>query len=443
MTGVKLVLIGAGSSTFALPLVRDLCSTAGLSGSVAVLVDPDTTRVAVVRRVAERMASELRSDIRFEVAASREEALANADFVVNTAQVGGHSWTEQQRSLAESHGYYRGIRLHDYGQALFFLDVARDMERLCPGAWLLQVANPVFEGCTLIHRETKVNVVGLCHGFLSYRKIARVLGLDENRVTAEAPGFNHCIWMTDFRLDGTDVYPLLDEWIARDAEKYWTHQDTSYDDNDMSRAAIHQYKMFGRMPVGDTVRFTGWWYHTDLDTKQEWFGRTGGFDSALGWATYLDQLAKRVDRLETAMRDETQSATDLAASVGSEPIINVVDALVNDQELVMQANIPNRGLLPDFPADLVVECRAVVSGSGVRGVVPRPLPPRVVTGALTPRWHSAELAVRALQARDKELLLLAVLANHQTRSLEQAEGLLTQWLAEPANQAVRDHFRHC
>jgi alpha-galactosidase len=440
MTAVKLVLVGAGSSTFSLPLIRDLCSTAGLSGSVAVLVDPDNARVEAVRRVAERMARELDSKIYFEVSASREDALINADFVVNTAQIGGHGWTEQQRSLAERHGYYRGIRLHDYGQSLFFLDVARDMERLCPNAWLLQVANPVFEGCTLIHRETTVNVVGLCHGFMSYRKIARVLGLDETRVTAEAPGFNHCIWMTDFRLDGTDIYPLLDEWIARDAEKYWAHQGTSYDDNDMSRAAIHQYRMFGRMPIGDTVRFTGWWYHTDLATKKEWFGPAGGFDSELGWATYLDQLARRVDRLETAMRDETQSARELAASVDSEPIIDVVDALVNDQELVMQANIPNRGLLPDFPDDLVIECRAVVSGSGVNGVVPRPLPSRIVTGALTPRWHSAELAVQALQSRDKELLLLAFLENHQTRSLGQAEALLTDWMAEPANSTVRHHF---
>lgn len=440
MTAVKLVLIGAGSSTFSLPLVSDLCSTAGLSGSLAVLVDPDTARVEAVRRMAERMAGEMHSTIRFEVSASREDALVNADFVVNTAQVGGHSWTERQRSVAERHGYYRGIRLHDYGQALFFLDVARDMERLCPDAWLLQVANPVFEGCTLVHRETRVNVVGLCHGFMSYRNIARVLGVDETRVTAEAPGFNHCIWMTDFRLDGSDIYPLLDEWIARDAEKYWAREDRSYDDNDMSRAAIHQYKMFGRMPVGDTVRFTGWWYHKDLATKKDWFGRSGGFDSEVGWSTYLDHLAKRVDRLETAMRDEKQSARELASTVDNEPVINVVDALVNDQELVTQANIANRGLLPGFPDDLVIECRVVVSGSGVRGVVPRPLPSRVLTGALTPRWHSAELAVQALQSRDKELLLLALLQNHQTRSLAQAEGLLTDWLAEPANVRVRHHF---
>jgi alpha-galactosidase len=440
MTAVKLVLIGAGSSTFSLPLIRDLCSTAGLSGSVAVLVDPDSARVEAVRRVAERLARESKANIHFEVSTRREEALVNADFVVNTAQIGGHGWTEQQRTLAERHGYYRGMRLHDYGQSLFFLDVARDMERLCPNAWLLQVANPVFEGCTLVHRETTVNVVGLCHGFMSYRNIARVLRLDETQVTAEAPGFNHCIWMTDFRLNGTDIYPLLDEWIARDAEKYWAHQGTSYDDNDMSRAAIHQYQMFGRMPIGDTVRFTGWWYHTDLATKKEWFGPAGGFDSELGWATYLDHLARRVDRLENAMRDESQSARELAASVDSEPIIDVVDALVNDQELVTQANIPNRGLLPDFPDDLVIECKAVVSGSGVSGVVPRPLPQRVVTGALTPRWHSAELAVQALQSRDKELLLLAVLENRQTRSLGQAEALLTDWLAEPANSTVRHHF---
>jgi alpha-galactosidase len=275
---------------------------------------------------------------------------------------------------------------------------------------------------------------------MAHRSIARMLGIDGRHVTAEAPGFNHCIWMTDFRVDGVDAYPLLDKWIEEESEKYWAGQPASYDDNDLSRAAIHQYRTFGRMPIGDTVRFTGWWYHTDLATKKQWFGELGGFDSELGWGTYLAELGDRVERLETAMQDETQSARELVAGVESEPIINVVDALVNDQELIMQANIPNRGLLPEFPDDLVVECRAVVSGSGVSGVAPRPLPPRVVTGALVPRWHSAELAVQAMQHRDRDLLLLAVLQHPQTRSLEQAEDLIDDWLAEPANRRVREHF---
>jgi alpha-galactosidase len=405
------------------------------------LVDPDMGRVDTVRRAAERLAVELNAEIRFEASATREAALVGADFVVNTAQVGGHAWTEQQRSLAERHGYYRGCRLHDYGQAVFFLDVARDMERLCPDAWLLQVANPVFEGCTLIHRETEVRVVGLCHGFQSYRRVAELLGLDPTRASAEAPGFNHCIWMTDFRLDGVDVYPVLDEWIETEAQNYWAENESPYDNQDMSRAAIHQYQTYGCMPIGDTVRFTGWWYHTDLATKIAWFGESGGFDSKLGWSTYLEGLANRVELLELATNDGARSLAELVTGVDNEPIIAVIDAMVNDQDLVIQVNIPNRGrLLPDFPEDLVVECKAVINGSGVHGIVPPALPNRVVTGALMPRAHMAEMAVEAIRGRDRQLLLLALLQDHRSTSLDQAQSLLSEWLEEPANERVRRHL---
>ena len=53
------------------------------------------------------------------------------------------------------------------------LDVARDMERICPDAWLIQSGNPVFEGCTLMTRETGVKIVGLCHGHYGYLDICR------------------------------------------------------------------------------------------------------------------------------------------------------------------------------------------------------------------------------------------------------------------------------
>jgi hypothetical protein len=34
----------------------------------------------------------------------------------------------------------------------------------------------------------------------------------------------------------------------------------------MSRSVVHQYKVFGLRPVGDTPRQGGWWYRTDLQT---------------------------------------------------------------------------------------------------------------------------------------------------------------------------------
>jgi alpha-galactosidase len=78
----------------------------------------------------------------------------------------------------------------------------------------------------------------------------------------------------------------------------------------MTRAAIHQYKLFGLMPIGDTPRMVGWWYHTDLRTKQHWYGHLGGFDSEIGWQQYLDRQGKRVRQIEQVALDESRLVSE-------------------------------------------------------------------------------------------------------------------------------------
>ena len=52
-----------------------------------------------------------------------------------------------------------------------------------------------------------------------------------------------------------------------------------------------------------------------------------------------------------------------------EQIVPIINALVNDVPGIYQVNIPNRGpLIQGFPEDLVVECQAVVSSAGIRGI---------------------------------------------------------------------------
>lgn len=440
MSPVKIAIIGAGSAAFSAGLVRDLCVNAGLHGSQITFMDVDPKRLDMVALLAERLSDELDADLDFEKTTDRAQALRGADFVINTAQVGGHSWTEAQRAMAERHGYYRGVHLHNLGQAIFFLDVARDVERICPDAWLIQSANPVFEGCTLMVRETGIKVLGLCHGHYGYREIARVLALDLARVSAQMPGFNHWIWLTDFRYEGENAYPLLDEWIETEAEAYWARTDPTraYGDNQMTQAAIHQYQLFGRMPIGDTPRQVGWWYHTDLATKQRWFGHLGGFDSEIGWRQYLDRQAERVREIERVAtdRDTPVSATFRPVQSG-EQIVPIIDALVNDVEGLYQVNIPNRGqILPGFPEDLVVECQGVVSGAGVRGIAQPRLPHKLMAGAMLPRWERAELFVAALRERERDLLLLYLLGDPRTASLDQANALLDEWLSDPRNERM-------
>ncbi len=104
----------------------------------------------------------------------------------------------------------------------------QDMEDTCPDAWLILAANPVFDGCTLMTRQTKIKVIVLCHGHYGIYDIAMVLGLDRNKVTFQAPSLNHCIWLTDFRYEGKDAYPLIDKWIETKAEDYWKNWEGSW-----------------------------------------------------------------------------------------------------------------------------------------------------------------------------------------------------------------------
>ena len=441
-TNIQVTIIGAGSAQFAAGIIRDLSVNPSFHGSYVVLMDVDPRRLEMIYRLAVRIAAELKTGMTFKKTMDRVEALKGADFVINTAQVGQHPWTEAQRALAEKHGYYRGARLHDFPQMKLFLDVARDMEIYCPNAWLIQSANPVFEGCTLMTRETKIKVLGLCHGHYGYHDIARVLGMDLAQVSAQMPGFNHWIWMTDFRYQGQDAYPLLDEWIAAKAEEYWATHRPTYGDNQMSRAAIHQYKLFGAMPIGDTPRMVGWWYHTDLETKQRWFGHLGGFDSEIGWGQYLVDMLAEAEKVERVALDETHPVTDTFKPVQSpEQIVPIINCLVNDIQGIFQVNIPNSGqIIKGFPEDLVIECQGVVSGAGIRGISAPAFSKKLYAAAMIPRWLHAELAVNAIRTRDRDLLLHFLLNDPHTRSLEQAEGLLAEWLAEPRNTELAQWF---
>ncbi|RKX51731.1 MAG: alpha-glucosidase/alpha-galactosidase, partial [Thermotoga sp.] len=188
MSSIKVSIIGAGSAIFSLRLVGDLCKTKGLSGSIVSLMDIDAMRLNAVHDLAKRYAAELGSNLKFEKTKDMRQSIKNADFVINTALIGGHEQQEATRKVGEKHGYYRGIdsqefnmvsdyfTLTNYNQLSFFLKVARSMEELCPNAWLLQAANPVFEGTTLISRQTNIKVVGFCHGHYGVNRIAETIG---------------------------------------------------------------------------------------------------------------------------------------------------------------------------------------------------------------------------------------------------------------------------
>ncbi len=446
-SALRIAIIGAGSAQFSMGMVRDLCLTGSLAGSTVVFMDLDPERLEMVHTLAVRYARELGADLRCERTLVRLEAIEGADVVINTALSGGHPREERERALVEQLGYYRGLHPSEgfFHQFQLMLDIARDIELVSPEAWLIQSSNPVFDGCTLISRETDVKVVGLCHGpYGGVRHISKTLGLDPGKVRFSAPGVNHCVWMTEFRHNGEDAFPLLDRWIEEVGEASWSRDELPSLDSQLSRAAVHMYRFYGAMPLGDTARAIwpeAWWYNRDLAAKQYWWGPDGGFDSEIGWDRYLARGVDKVQKMLDVARDPDVQVTGVFPPEPSgEQIVPIIDALYNDQRGEFIVNVPNQGAISGIANDVVVEVPAIVDRSGIHPLMMGKLPAKVYLGAVAPQILLMERRLAAFRSRDPALIMQVLLSEQRTRSWEHAEEVVEALMRMPGNERMAEHF---
>lgn len=446
---IKVTIIGAGSVVFSLGLVKDLCLTNGLKGSNVCFMDINEESLDIVYKLGIRYAEDLGADLRFEKTTNRQESLQDADFVINTATITHNEYfMKRRRELTAKYGYFYGhTGMPEYHNLQLMLDVAKDIEKICPNAWLLQAGNPVFEGTTLMTRETGIKVCGLCHGHYGYRVIAHTIGLDPNKVTWQAPGLNHNIWLTHFYYEGKDAYPLLDDWIENKSEAYWKErQDIPAQ---MSPAAIHQYAMYGLMPVGDTPRVGGWWYHTDLEARKRWYGGSGGGDTPEGRDRILKGKEEHFNRMkESAYDPNVRPIKMFGDKKTSEQHVPIIDGLVNNNEGQFQVNVRNDGALPGVPDDVAVEVPAIVNIKGIQPLRVQPLPRKIMLERIYPEWLEMEVTLEALKSGDKSMLLYSILDSHQTRSYDQAvevlEAILSMEPSEPMAyvEDINKHYKY-
>lgn len=449
MTAVKVTIIGAGSVVFSLGLVKDICLTEGLKGSTVHFMDINQERLDVVYQLAKRYAEDLGADLKFECTTDRAVALKDADFVVNTATVTHNEYfMKRRREMVDKMGYFYGkTGMPEYHNLQLMLDVAKDMERYCPDAWILLAGNPVFDGTTLMGRETSIKVCGLCHGHYGYRHVAKTIGLDPDKITWQAPGLNHNIWLTKFYYEGQDAYPILDKWIEENIEQYWEEHKETGISAQMSPAAIMQYKMYGLFPIGDTPRNGGWWFHTDLKTRERWYGAGGGGDTPAGRDRILKDKEEKYAQMRSAAYDaKVRPITMFGSEKTSEQHIPIIDALVNNNEYRAQVNVLNHGALPGIPDDVAVEVPAIVNRMGIQPVRVDPLPKKLMLECIYPDWLHMEQTLEALLSGDKSMLLYGVLGSHQTRSFDQAMEVMQALIDIEPNEPmayiedIHDHY---
>ena len=173
--GVKITLIGAGSAIFSLNLIKDLCLTPRLEGSTVCLMDINAARLESTYALCRRYAGELGRKLSINKTLDRREALRGADFVIYTALAGSHDHLREGWTVARRLGYRFGGSLHIMHDEAFWINfyqlrlmesIVRDVLEICPGAWLVMVANPILAGVTFLKRKyPSLKLVGMCHGY--------------------------------------------------------------------------------------------------------------------------------------------------------------------------------------------------------------------------------------------------------------------------------------
>ena len=447
---IKISLIGAGSAVFSLNLMRDLCLTPNLYGSTINFMDIDKARLDAIHGLCQRYAKEVGANFKLEKTLDRRKSLKDADFVINTALAASHNRLQDGIAIGKKHGYRFGGSYHVMHDEAFWINfyqlrlmesVLQDMLELCPNAWLLQVANPVLAGITMMGRKyAGAKVVGLCHGFGGVYNLADALGLERDQISYEIPGVNHSVWLTHFYYKGQDAFPLIDQWLAEKAPEYWKQQTKR--STLTGPKAFDLYKRFGVFPVGDTANPGGgtwpWWYHTDEATEARWQE-----DPQAWWDGYFSSCERKVAEIQRVVEDKSLKVSEhYPPQMSGEVMVPMIESIACDIPRTLIANIFNTGnFVPGVPADFQVEIPTHVSKRGIQGIQTHPLPTELISFILAERVAPVNIELKALATGSKELLLQLIMMDPWTRSEDQARSLMEEILALPYHEEMRKHYK--
>jgi alpha-galactosidase len=449
----KVVIIGAGSAIFGLGTLATLVRSERLRGGTLALVDLNAEGLGLIDTLARRLNREWGAGLTIESSTQREEMLPGADFVVVAIEVGPREGTWQrdweiplQFGVRQPYGENGGPGgfAHTLRQVPEMLAIARDMERLCPDAWLINFTNPVPRLCLAVSRYSRIKTVGLCHQINEAYMFAGVAlaerfgvdvppGINSNAhpdiwpkarhvadqmkplIDVKAAGLNHFTWILDLRdrRSGEDLYPAFREaFMALPAEF-----------EPLTRAV---WLATGLCPVPGDSHLAEYlpWCH-DPQTRP--------------WEKYdlflYDWERAKVRRDEgwraiEAMAHGNAPIDDLRQA-RSEGAAEIVEGLLGFENYQVAVNIPNRGHITNLPNGAIVELPALVGGWGIRGLNVGPLP-EMIAELCRREIAVASLTVDAAVSGDRRTALQALLLDPCIDDIDTAHAILDAYQAEYA-----------
>jgi alpha-galactosidase len=233
------------------------------------------------------------------------------------------------------------------------------------------------------------------------------------RMDIKAAGLNHFSWIYDIRdkETGEDLYPLLrDRWL-------------NHMRKDFEPLTREVFEIFGLMPTAGDAHLCEYlaWTHDPLTKPWEKYHLT-----LQDWDGNRRRRADRKAQAEAIVAGE-RPVNELKGAL-SEGVPEIVEAIVfNDNYYHQQLNLPNAGLIPNLPADAIVEVPGIISGSGIQGLGFPPLPEGIAE-LCRRELALSSLVVDAAVTGDRQLALQALLLDPMMNDIDRACAILDDFI---------------
>jgi alpha-galactosidase len=404
MGSPKITFIGAGSTVFARALLRDLFMFPELHGARIALMDIDEERLRDSEMVARRVAEKAGAKAAIEATTDRRRALEGADYVINMIQVGGYqpaTWIDfevpKRYGLRQTIGDTLGIGgiMRALRTIPVMLDIARDMEELCPEALFINYTNPMAMLTWAMNRATPIKTVGLCHSVQgTAREIASWIGVPGDEVDYLCAGINHMAFYLRLERDGQDLYPELKRVAAERREPAF------------ERVRFEMLRRLGYFVTESSEHFSEyvpWFIHGDrpdlidqynipLDEYParcenqiaDWSAMRAAMTSSDGAAVERYESGKSGKlsgmwerRLEKIAREEPARAEEMRRELvggrkqrqeghSGEYGTLIIHSMETGQPRVVYGNVANQGLIDNLPVGCSVEVPCLIDKNGVQ-----------------------------------------------------------------------------
>lgn len=425
----RIVLIGAGSAVFGPASLIDLYSSKILSGSTIILHDINKEKLERVFNIVQKENEIRGKKFSIEQTTNRKKALRGADFVICAIENGDRfSLRRQDNTIPRSYGTTEmmaenggpGGFFHTARQIPEHVKIGEDIMNYCPEALLIVYSNPVSRICLALKRTTpNLKFVGLCHqlGLLTNHFLPDMLKKSMLELKLTTGGLNHFAFLLGLE-DIVTGKNLLPEFNA----KCTTYFHGKWDRFHYADLTFEIYKRTGYFcyagdnHVCEYLQFGS--HYTKIEDILDWLDRMETENIAVNnWVIkHHEKLVKGVYPANGIFSN----------SRSGERGIPIIEAILSDKNSHERAvNIPNNEIINNLPADLVLECSAVINREGIHGIKLGSIP-KSVAALLRIEASIQDVVVEAILKESKELSIASLAMDVNCGSFETAEAIFNK-----------------